>query len=81
MEVRIDGNALQMGALRVTFHRTLRIPDNGRQYPLPPSLGAFPLLHVEGQPEAKAELRVVLEQGVGPGRPSTEAIGRIGGGR
>lgn len=47
MEVRIDGTALQMGALRVTFHRTLRIPDNGRQYPLPPSLGAFPLLHVE----------------------------------
>ncbi|MCA9576318.1 MAG: hypothetical protein R3B40_22945 [Polyangiales bacterium] len=47
MEVAIVGSSLQLGALRVTFHRTLRIPDNGRQYPLPPSLGAFPLLHVD----------------------------------
>ena len=47
MNVRIAGNTLQMGALTITFHRTLRIPDNGRQYPLPPSLGAFPLRHVE----------------------------------
>ena len=27
----------------VTFQRTLRIPDDGRTYPLPPGLGAFPL--------------------------------------
>ena len=47
LEVRIVGNTLTLGALTVTFHRTLRIPDNGRQYPLPPSLGAFPLAHVE----------------------------------
>lgn len=33
--------------LTVTFHRTLRIPDDGRDYPLPPSLGAFPLRHVD----------------------------------
>jgi hypothetical protein len=26
---------------RVTLHRTLRIPDDGRDYPLPPSLGAM----------------------------------------
>ena len=30
MTVRIAGSSLQMGALTVTFHRTLRIPDNGR---------------------------------------------------
>jgi hypothetical protein len=33
--------------LRVEFHRTLRIPDDGRDYPLPPGLGSFPLRHVD----------------------------------
>lgn len=33
--------------LEVTLHRTLRIPDDGRQYALPPSLGAFPVRHVD----------------------------------
>ena len=31
----------------VTFERTLRIPDDGREYPLPPSLGHFPVRRVE----------------------------------
>ena len=29
--------------LEVTFQRTLRIPDDGKTYPLPPGLGAFPV--------------------------------------
>ncbi len=33
--------------LRVSFERTLRIPDDGREYPLPPGFGHFPLRHVE----------------------------------
>jgi hypothetical protein len=33
--------------LRVAFQRTLRIPDDGGAYPLPPSLGRFPLRHVD----------------------------------
>jgi hypothetical protein len=33
--------------LRVVFQRTLRIPDDGRSYPLPPGLGKFPLRHVD----------------------------------
>jgi hypothetical protein len=33
--------------LRVSFHRTLRIPDDGRVYGLPPSLGTFPLKNVD----------------------------------
>lgn len=33
--------------MTVRFHRTLRIPDDGRDYPLPPSLGHFPLEHVD----------------------------------
>ena len=32
---------------RVNFVRTLRIPDDGRAYYLPPGLGGFPLRHVE----------------------------------
>lgn len=31
----------------VQFNRTLRIPDDNRQYPLPPGLGRFPLRHVD----------------------------------
>jgi hypothetical protein len=31
----------------IQFQRTLRIPDDGKHYPLPPGLGAFPLSHVE----------------------------------
>lgn len=29
--------------LSISFQRTLRIPDDGKQYPLPPGLGTFPL--------------------------------------
>ncbi len=32
---------------RVSFQRTLRIPDDNRSYPLPPGLGRFPLEHVQ----------------------------------
>lgn len=33
------------------FQRTLRIPDDGRDYPLPPGLGTFPLEHVDDYAE------------------------------
>lgn len=33
--------------LTVEFQRTLRIPDDDAEYPLPPGLGAFPLKRVE----------------------------------
>ena len=33
--------------LTVSFQRTLRLPDDGQDYPLPPGLGAFPLRHVD----------------------------------
>ena len=32
---------------RISFQRTLRIPDDGNDYPLPPGMGTFPLHHVE----------------------------------
>jgi len=31
----------------IGFQRTLRIPDDGKDYPLPPGLGAFPLRHLD----------------------------------
>ena len=34
-------------ACRISFQRTLRIPDDGRDYPLPPGFGCFPLRHVD----------------------------------
>ena len=33
--------------LRLEFERTLRIPDDGHDYPLPPGLGSFPLRHTD----------------------------------
>jgi hypothetical protein len=33
--------------LSVSFQRTLRLPDDGKEYPLPPGLGNFPLRHVD----------------------------------
>lgn len=33
--------------LSLQFQRTLRIPDDGREYPLPPGLGSFPIKHVD----------------------------------
>jgi hypothetical protein len=31
---------------KIDFQRTLRIPDDNREYPLPPGLGSFPMEHV-----------------------------------
>jgi hypothetical protein len=33
--------------LEVEFQRTLRIPDDGKTYPLPPGLGQFPVKHTD----------------------------------
>jgi hypothetical protein len=40
-------DALQLAPrLHVSFQRTLRIPDDGKTYPLPPGLGEFPIRRV-----------------------------------
>lgn len=42
--LQLEQGAIQFGAwFAVSFQRTLRVPDDGRKYPLPPGLGAFPL--------------------------------------
>lgn len=46
-EVVLRSSALHMGRhCRLEFQRTLRIPDDGREYPLPPGVGAFPIFAV-----------------------------------
>ena len=37
----------QEPSLIINFQRTLRIPDDGKEYPLPPGLGSFPLRHID----------------------------------
>src|SRR5436189_5528807 len=48
----VNGTELRLRDARgpgvsITFQRTLRIPDDGKTYPLPPGLGRFPLRHVD----------------------------------
>ena len=40
---------------RIGFQRTLRIPDDNRDYPLPPGLGRFPLRHVDDHLDSAPE--------------------------
>jgi len=37
----------QKAECHIDFQRTLRIPDDNREYPLPPGLGRFPVEHVD----------------------------------
>lgn len=48
---KLSNNTLQLGDINIDFQRTLRIPDDGKRYPLPPGLGRFPLRRVEDYAE------------------------------
>jgi hypothetical protein len=44
LSVRIHPDRIRIGErLAVSFQRTLRVPDDGRDYPLPPGLGPLPI--------------------------------------
>lgn len=48
LSITIHNDRVYIGErFSVSFQRTLRIPDDGRDYPLPPGLGGFPLHCVE----------------------------------
>lgn len=48
MLIRTDGTRIYIGdRFSVSFQRTLRIPNDGQQYPLPPSLGPFTIHKVQ----------------------------------
>jgi hypothetical protein len=43
----IDRRSTSIGSLEIEFQRTLRIPDDGKIYPLPAGFGCFPLRQVD----------------------------------
>ncbi|MEL6929049.1 MAG: hypothetical protein AAFO95_10470 [Cyanobacteria bacterium J06600_6] len=48
LEITVQDNAIAFGdSFSLNFQRTLRIPDDGKTYPLPPGLGTFPVCRVE----------------------------------
>lgn len=54
----LPGDALRIGDVTLTFQRTLRIPDDGKRYPLPPGLGRFPIRFVDAYGDrVPAEMR------------------------
>jgi hypothetical protein len=58
LAVIIMEDAVRIGErFAVTFQRTLRIPDDGREYPLPPGLGRLPVLNVADYPRVPPEWR------------------------
>jgi len=51
LTVTVEGDEIRVGPrFSVAFQRTLRIPDDDRDYPLPPGLGRLPIVEVDGQP-------------------------------
>lgn len=48
LDVQVKNDCVSFGDdFSIRFQRTLRIPDDGRTYPLPPGLGAFPVRRVD----------------------------------
>ena len=49
--VRVSGDTIRFGSgpsgVEIQFQRTLRIPDDGRSYALPPGFGPFPVRRVD----------------------------------
>lgn len=51
LKVTVEGNRVRIGErFSVSFQRTLRIPEDGKTYPLPLGLGAFPIHCVSDYP-------------------------------
>jgi hypothetical protein len=51
-EFWVEGDRIHIGErFSVAFQRTLRLPDDGQVYPLPPGLGPFPVRLVSEYPE------------------------------
>ena len=56
LDVKVDHDTLTFGGgFALNFQRTLRIPDDGKTYPLPPGLGTFPVCRVEDYKERLPE--------------------------
>jgi Holliday junction DNA helicase RuvB subunit len=56
LPLAIHENAIRIGRhTQISFNRTLRIPENGREYPLPAGFGRLPILRVEDYPNRVPE--------------------------
>lgn len=56
--IRLEDDQIHAGErFRVSLQRTLRVPDDGRAYPLPPGFGRFPLRAAARYPSLPAEWR------------------------
>ena len=63
LEVSVKKDTIGIGPhFAVNFQRTLRIPDDGGTYPLPPGLGDFPVFRVEDYADRRISLD--LDDGV-----------------
>ncbi|TGO10002.1 hypothetical protein BTUL_0147g00060 [Botrytis tulipae] len=51
------------GKMEISFHRTVRIPDDGNNYELPPNLGKFPIFSIDDHAE-KLPVDIVRKGGV-----------------
>src|SRR5215212_11904918 len=53
LNVTVEADRVRFGErFAVSFHRTLRVPDDGQSYPLPPGLGRLPIHRVADFPSA-----------------------------
>ncbi|MGH3089737.1 MAG: hypothetical protein ACRDSJ_20835 [Rubrobacteraceae bacterium] len=56
LSVNVERDVVRVGErFSVDFQRTLRIPDDGNTYPLPPGLGRFPVFRVDDYRERVPE--------------------------
>ena len=47
VSLKNNNKTLHIGDARIEFQRTLRIPDDNKTYPLPPSLGTFDIVKAQ----------------------------------
>lgn len=59
LKVEIERDQIRIGErFAVSLYRTLRVPDDGKPYPLPPGLGKFPVFRVDAyRARLPAEIR------------------------
>lgn len=56
LSISLKENEIYFGEhYSINFQRTLRIPDDGKNYPLPPGLGVFPIYKVSNYPNTIPE--------------------------
>lgn len=52
----VQQDHITVGDVYISFERTLRVPDDGSTYPLPPTFGSYPLAAAPGTQSAHADL-------------------------